>query len=859
MAEGGSGASSRLRVIPLIAAVVATAIVAVVAAAGFVLAGGEAPQWWRVLLAAAVVGAGWRLRFAVRVGGDRVAFFWNEAAMVLAAGLVAPAWVVLLTALAVAIVRGFLPGRQQPAKAAYNTATAVLASAAGMAVLAAVGASPLHLDSARDVAGLGLAAVVYVAVCDLLTSAVIAANAGRPFLKVQREGWQLQLVTLAGNLAVAAAVWVTVATDPRLVVVAALAVFGTQQGYTGLQRVQYERRRRQELAAAVARLADAAALSATGVPAGGGSQEPRAAETAVLRRAAEAATGLFAADVVEIELVPARDELSKSATAPSWLYRRRSQGVDTEEFGFADEIGRLEPVADAEAILDDGAAIRGYLRLGFAASVASIGLDEREQADLVTFAAAIPAAVQVAREQAIQRRLRADAEHQARHDSLTGLPNRRHLLEVAVPRLADSSSPGGSLELTLVEVTGLPELARTVGHASGDRLLVLAAARVAEVASPDGFAARLDGDRFALLRAPAASTPATSTSQRLRELLAQPVELPSGTVALTTVAATASADRTETAGELLRRAEVALAVARRTPGRVASYDQALDVESTPQLMLGAGLLDALRAGRLHVDYQLARDLITGEPTSIEALPSWTSAGTGSFSGADLLELVSIDVPELQTSYVRWLLNSVLEDLLAWRQQGVGVPVAVRLPRRCLLDPQLPSRVLGELRGGGIAADQLVVCVDDALPMATALDVTEVTHKLAAAGIRIAVDRLSILEQLPTLPVSELRLPEDLVSAVPAGGRPAALVTGAIATATGLGLGTTARGVHSEGHALALRAMGCQAGQGDHVALTVDGIKAGRYLWATGLLSEALHPPANVVELSQQRDRRRPRN
>ena len=382
---------------------------------------------------------------------------------------------------------------------------------------------------------------------------------------------------------------------------------------------------------------------------------------------------------------------------------------------------------------------------------------------------------------------------------------------------------------------------------------------MAGVATPDGFAARLDGDRFALLRASSESPPGTSASQRLRELLAEPVELPSGTVALTTVAATASADRTETAGELLRRAEVSLAAARRTPGRVASYDQALDVESTPQLMLGAGLLDALRAGRLHVGYQLARDLITGEPTSIEALPSWTSVGTGSFSGADLLELVSIDVPDLQTSYVRWLLTSVLEDLLAWRRQGVGVPVAVRLPRRCLVDPQLPSSVLGELRSAGIAADQLVVCVDDALPMATALDVTEVAQKLAAAGIRIAVDRLSILEQLPTLPVSELRLPEDLVSAVPAGGRPAALVAGAIATAAGLGLGTTARGVHSEGHAVALRAMGCQAGQGDHVALTVDGIKAGRYLWATGLLSEALHPPANVVELSQQRDRRRPRN
>lgn len=867
MAEAGSNGPCRLRVAPLIAGVVTAGVISLAAAIAVALSNGGAPVWWRCLLAAAVVGAGWRLRFAVRVGGDRVAFFWNEAAMVLAAGLVAPAWVILLTAPAVAVVRGFMPGRQQPAKAAYNTATAVLASSAAMATLVGVGATPLRLDSARDVAGLGAAAFVYVAVCDLLTSVVIAANTGRGFLEVQREGWQLQLVTLAGNLVAAAAVWVTVSTDPRLVVVAALAVFGTHQGYAGLRRVQYERRRRQELASAVAGLAEAAAISATGKTVDAGTavdgDELRAAETAVLRRAAELAADLFAADVVEIEL-SARDNPPLSVGAGSgaarpWLYRRCGRVDAAEEVGFADEIGGLGSAADASAVLDDGAAVRGSLRLAFTAAVASIGLDEREQADLATFAAAVPAAVQVAREQAIQRRLRAEAEHRALHDSLTGLPNRRQLLEVAIPQRAASLSPGEGLELTLVEVTGLAELARTVGHASGDRLLALAAERVRTVAVENGFAARLDGGRFALLAAFTKPAFETAAARRLRQLLAEPVNLPSGTVALTTVAATARAGRDDSAGELLRRAEVALAAARRAPERVASYDEALDVESTPQLMLGAALLDALRAGQIQILYQLARDLITGEPTSIEAMPSWTGAEGGTFSGDDLLELVSIDIPDLQISYVRWLLASVLDDRRAWTRQGVGVPVAVRLPRRCLIDPRLPSRMLAALRDAGIAADQIVVCVDDALATAMALDVTEVVGQLANAGIRIAVDRLSILEQLPTLPVDELRLPEELVAAVPGGGRPAALVAGAIATAAELGLRTTARGVHSEEHTVALRAMGCEAGQGEHVALTVDGVKAGRYLWATGLLSEALHPPANVVELADRRDRRRRKN
>jgi EAL domain-containing protein (putative c-di-GMP-specific phosphodiesterase class I) len=183
-------------------------------------------------------------------------------------------------------------------------------------------------------------------------------------------------------------------------------------------------------------------------------------------------------------------------------------------------------------------------------------------------------------------------------------------------------------------------------------------------------------------------------------------------------------------------------------------------------------------------------------------------------------------------------------------------VAVRLPRRSLLDPALPARVSAALAAAEVAADQLVVCVDDALPTATLLDVTEVVTALADRGAQIAVDRLSMLEQLPTLPVSQLRLPADLVSALPTSDRAAALVAGTIATASRLGLHTTARGVDTEAHAAALRDMGCRAGQGEHVALTVEGVKAGRYLWATGLLSEALHPPADVVVLARQRERRR---
>lgn len=856
MPEAGSNKVARPGVVPLVATVITASLVTLAMTAWQVLPG-DSQEWWRLILAAGVVAAGWRLQCSVRVGGDRVVFFWGDAAMVLATGLVAPGWVVILTAPAVGLALGLLPGRQQPIKATYNTAAAVLATAAGVAALAAVGATPSRLDSTRDVLGLGLAAVVYVVVCDVATSAVIARHTGRRFVEVQREDRLLQVVSLIGNLGGAAAVWVTVAIDPRLVVVAALAVLGTQQGYVGLRRAQHERRRRQELAVAVSGLAHAnrsladQSIRAQVQQAGG--DEVRAAETLVLRRAAELAGELFAADVVEIELATLDGEMPEAdATRRAWLYRlwvgtaRRS-----EVLGYRDSV---QPGPDADAVADlviDG-KVCGQLRLAFATAVASVGLDEREQADLATFAAALPAAVQVARRQAVERRLRAEAEHQARHDALTGLANQRQLLREAGAALAGGAS---RVELTLLEVTGLRELAGTVGHAAADRLVVAVAERVAALAMDDEMAARLDGARFAILST-AVACARPSASERLRAALVAPAQLPSGAVALTTVTGTAGGEAGCDAAELLRRAEVALAAAHDAPSRSVGYEQTIDVESVPRTMLVTGLLEAVRAGQLRVSYQLARDLVTGEPTSVEAVLSWADPTSGVLTEDDLLELVGADVPDLQAAYLDWLLSTVLADRGGWERQGVGVPVAVRLPRRSLLDPALPQRVAAALDDSPVSADQLVVSVDDALPTAALLDVTEVVSELAKHGVQIAVDRLSMIEQIPTLPVSQLRLPADLVSGVPSSDRSAALVAGTIATATRLGLQTTARGVDTEAHARALRDMGCAAGQGEHVALTVGGVKAGRYLWATGLLSEALHPAADVVVLARRRDRRR---
>ena len=310
------------------------------------------------------------------------------------------------------------------------------------------------------------------------------------------------------------------------------------------------------------------------------------------------------------------------------------------------------------------------------------------------------------------------------------------------------------------------------------------------------------------------------------------------------------------ADELLRRSEVALAAAHSSPSRITSYEQTVDVESVPRMMLVTRLREGLEAGALQMGYQLARDLVNRAPTSLEAVPAWADTQLGSFDAGDLLDLANADVAGLHAAYVDWLLATVLKDCHGWSERTDSLPVAVRLPRRALLDPTLPILVARHLSAAAVPADRLIVSVDDAMAAAALLDVTGVVSALADLGVQVAVDRLSVLEHLPLLPVSQLRLPAEMTALVLTSPRAAALVEGTVATAARLGLQTTARGVDSEALATALRDMGCCAGQGEHIATTMDHVQVGRYVWAAGVTSEAMHPPADVVVLARRRQHRR---
>ncbi|MBO0868965.1 MAG: GGDEF domain-containing protein, partial [Micromonosporaceae bacterium] len=207
----------------------------------------------------------------------------------------------------------------------------------------------------------------------------------------------------------------------------------------------------------------------------------------VLHGAVLRAAELFSADEVELQV--------ETPLVPARLVRGYSTAIGYDGSPAAAPESPSNHTIPVALESHDGAADVGELRLRFRRNVS---LSERERYTLRTFAAALCTAVRNAAAFSETRRLSDDHARAAAHDPLTGLANRRQLLEVGAGHCADRTG-AGITGLLLIDLNHFKEINDTLGHAAGDRVLGEVALRLAAAAHPDDLVARLGGDEFAVL------------------------------------------------------------------------------------------------------------------------------------------------------------------------------------------------------------------------------------------------------------------------------------------------------------------------------------------------------------------------
>jgi diguanylate cyclase (GGDEF)-like protein len=411
-----------------------------------------------------------------------------------------------------------------------------------------------------------------------------------------------------------------------------------------------------------------------------------------------------------------------------------------------------------------------------------------------------------------------EVKQQARTDELTGLANRRALLE-ETGRVLTAATARRPAALLLLDLDGFKEVNDSLGHHAGDQLLRQVGPRLQPALRPGELLARLGGDEFAILLPDVGLDQAEERAARLRKLIQQPfnVEDIRLHVGVSIGVATAPVPAASVQ-ELLRCADVAMYTAKSGREGVHVYVPDPHGGTGDRLRTMEELRTALTAGELEVHLQPQVDLADGRVVGVEALVRWNHPTRGLLSPAQLLPAAE------QAGLLRPLTDAVLELALTavarwWPARRV--PISVNLSAANVNDLDLPSKVTAALTAHGLPPEALTLeLVEDTL-MADPERGRQVLAELRRRGVRTSIDDYgtgySSLAYLRHLPADELKLDRSLTAEVDRDRRAAAIVEHTVALAHALGLRLVAEGVEDATTGAALAALGCDVAQGYAIA------------------------------------------
>ena len=423
----------------------------------------------------------------------------------------------------------------------------------------------------------------------------------------------------------------------------------------------------------------------------------------------------------------------------------------------------------------------------------------------------------------------ARSEHEARHDALTGLPNRTAFRETITAAIEDDDVPASVL---LMDLDRFKEVNDTLGHRYGDLLLVKVAQRFKEVIGGQGQIARLGGDEFAVISQSGNRHEAVSLAHRIVDALRDPFELDEMVVDVqASVGIALFPEHGHGVETLLQKADVAMYRAKETRSNVALYDERHDHHSPAKLALTAELRTAVASEEIVLWYQPELDLRTREVMAVEALVRWDHPRLGVLPPSSFVRMAEA------TNLIKPLTQRVMEVALLqvadWHAMGLDLAVAVNISAQVLVDQSFTQQVVAALRRSGVAPHRLKLEVTESVLMSDPVTARTVLRELDALGCEISIDDFgtgySSLAYLADLPVSEVKIDRSFVSRMSAGSSEKIIVNSTIDLAHHLQLRAVAEGVEDWAMLPELEALGCDAAQGYAISHPLAGPDATRWL------------------------------
>jgi diguanylate cyclase (GGDEF)-like protein/PAS domain S-box-containing protein len=421
-----------------------------------------------------------------------------------------------------------------------------------------------------------------------------------------------------------------------------------------------------------------------------------------------------------------------------------------------------------------------------------------------------------------------DIHRLAYFDVLTGLPNRRLLMDRIDKLLASSERNSQYSAVMFIDLDNFKYINDARGHATGDALLKNAAARLAQLMRKADTVARIGGDEFVVLLAHLSGVHATAAhsalvvAEKIRAAIAEDFVIDgqtyssSASIGVTLLPkGAAGAAGEQNAQDLLREADIAMYRAK-ADGRngIAFFEAAMQAEVEQRLNLERDLAQAIENRELAMHYQAQVDC-NGAIIGAELLMRWQRADGSWVSPAQFIPLAEESGQILALG--AWAMRQACDAVLRLTAAGHRMPLSVNVSPSQFRQPQFVEQVRALLAETGAPAELLIFEVTEGLLVEKLEDTVLRMRQLAALGIRFSIDDFgtgySSLAYLKKMPLYELKIDRSFIQDTPADASVTAIVQTILAMAHHLGLKVVAEGVETQAQADFLINSDCHGMQG----------------------------------------------
>jgi diguanylate cyclase (GGDEF)-like protein len=414
-----------------------------------------------------------------------------------------------------------------------------------------------------------------------------------------------------------------------------------------------------------------------------------------------------------------------------------------------------------------------------------------------------------------------DAIHQAFHDTLTELPNRLLLMDRLEHALARAARARTSVAVLFIDLDTFKNVNDSLGHGAGDVVLREAAKRLLSCVRNADTAARFGGDEFVVLIEDVDEHRVARVANRILEAMNDPFEIDGRHVVIG--ASIGIAVGSDEADDLLRNADLALYRAKsKGKGQKQVYEPEMHVAVVQRLELEESLSKALRHSEMVLHYQPIVDLRTQRMAGVEALVRWEHPGRGLLLPGEFIPVA--EDSRLMVPLGRWVLERACVQAAEWRERheiGDLLTLSVNLSSTQFADASLIDKVSGALASSGLPPERLVLELTETAFLHDPEAVGELMARLKRLGVRLAVDDFGTgnasLRHLARLPIDVIKVDRSFVDRIGIDRRQTAITASIISLGESLGMAVVAEGIESEDQVAQLLALGCDLGQGFHLA------------------------------------------